>query len=162
MQCAPIQAQGLSKRPDLITGGSDLRSFAIVFVLLSLLGSAASAQKAEDHIAMCLSDDLCESMQKQFKREYPKAYRGDYGSQRNVSFCLADGCRGAVQQNRPLGCAWRLVIIASGSSRVDSTDTDFFEAYCAKRLSPIERVQMRSQAEVLFRQIYKRSLPSGL
>lgn len=130
--------------------------------LVAMFCSPAIAQKADDHLRMCLTGDMCESSRSQFKVEYPKAHRGDYGSQRNVSYCLVTGCDGAVQVNRPLGCAWRIVIVASGSPRVDSTDTGFFAANCRGKLSEIEAVQMATQADALFRRIYKRPLPAGL
>lgn len=130
--------------------------FLIVFIV------PARAQSVEDYLGVCMSGPYCESSQAQFKKWFPLAHRKDYQGQRNVSFCLATGCDGAVQKNPALGCAWRLVIIASGSPRVDSTDTGFFDAYCVKRLSPIEVVQMRSQAGELFEKIYKRPLPAGI
>lgn len=135
---------------------------AIAAIALLVTASTANAQNVDDHLKICTGDQFCESSQDQFKKWFPKAYEKDYQGQRNVSYCLATGCDGAVQQNRPLGCAWRVVIIASGSSRVDSTDTGFFDAYCRNRLSSSEMAQMRSQADALFRQIYKRPLPKGI
>jgi hypothetical protein len=121
------------------------------------------AQSVDDHLRLCPADNqFCEGSKEQFKQWFPKAYQKDYQGQRNVSFCLADGCDGAVQKNRPLGCAWRLVIITSGSQRVESTDTGFFDAYCKGKLSNVEMVQMRSQAGELFKKIYNRPLPAGL
>jgi hypothetical protein len=130
--------------------------------MLALAVGTAQAQNVEDHLRVCDgSTDFCDSSQQQFKTWFPRAYQKDYQGQRNVSFCLADGCDGAVQVNKPLGCAWRLVILASGSPKVDSTDTGFFESRCRK-FSEAEALQMKSQADALFRQIYKRQLPKGL
>lgn len=138
-----------------------MRCFIIAAALVMITGTA-NAQNIDDHLQICTIDRFCESSQQQFKKWFPKAYSKDYQGQRNVSFCLADGCDGAVRKNLALGCAWRIVIIASGSSRVDSTDTGFFDAYCRNRLSESEIAQMRSQAEALFSQIYKRPLPRQL
>lgn len=135
-------------------------------IALSLLSNALigpavmAADEASDHLRMCATgNENCEANRAQFGSEYAKAYARDYQSQRNVSYCLASGCDGAVVENRPLGCAWRIVIIGSGSARVDSTDTGFFKAYCIGRLSQIEVAQMRAQAAALFKEIYKRPLP---
>lgn len=136
--------------------------FALTLASIMTVGtpSSAPAEGADGYLAACGAENTsCASDQAQFRKWFPKAYAKDYQGQRNVSYCLASGCGGAVTQNRPLGCAWRLVIIASGSPKVDSTDTGFFDAYCKGRLSDVEMVQMRAQAGELFRRIYKRSLP---
>ena len=123
--------------------------------MLALVVGTAQAQNVEDQLR------VCDGSQQQFKTWFPRAYQKDYQGQRNVSFCLADGCDGAVQVNKPLGCAWRLVILASGSPKVDSTDTGFFDSRCRK-FSEAETLQMKSQADALYRQIYKKPLPKGL
>jgi hypothetical protein len=139
-----------------------MKSAIAALILLLCATGFGHAQSANDHLTLCLgADQMCEVSKGEFKKWFPKAYQKDYQGQRNVSFCLANGCDGAVQKNLPLGCAWRLVIIASGSPRVDSTDTSFFDAYCEGKLSNIEIVQMKSQAGELFKKIYKRPLPAG-
>lgn len=140
------------------------RLIALTLFTNALVGPAVmAADEASDHLRMCVTGNQnCEANRMQFRNEYPKAYARDYQSQRNVSYCLASGCDGAVTQNRPLGCAWRIVIIGSGSPKVDSTDTEFFKAYCIGRLNEIEVAQMRAQAGALFKEIYKRPLPAFL
>ena len=99
----------------------------------------------------------CESDKQQFKKAYAAAYKRDYQGQRNVSYCLSAGCGGAVQNNATLGCAWRLVILASGSAEVDNTDISNKRVYC-DRLAPDEQETARAQAQELMRRIYKREL----
>jgi hypothetical protein len=130
--------------------------------VLTFAVGTARAQNAEDDLRICDgSTAFCDSSQQQFKTWFPRAYQKDYQGQRNVSFCLTDGCDGAVQVNKPLGCAWRFVILASGSPKVDSTDTGFFDSRYRK-FSEGETLPMKSQADALFRQIYKKPLPKRL
>lgn len=94
--------------------------------------------------------------------QFRKAFAGDYQSQRNVSYCLAEqsACDGAMTYNRPLGCAWRIVILLSGSARVDATDTGFFDAWCRRALSVDERAVSMAQAGALYQRIYRKPLPT--
>ncbi|MFC4174140.1 hypothetical protein ACFOYU_19150 [Microvirga sp. GCM10011540] len=134
----------------------------LLTILLTCAADAVHAQNIDDHLRTCEGgNDFCESSQQQFKKWFSNAYKKDCQGQRNVSFCLTDCYKRSVQVNRPLGCAWRLVILASGSPKVDSTDTGFFDSRCRK-LSGSEALQMKSQADALFREIYKRPLPDVL
>lgn len=69
--------------------------------------------------------------------EYEKlekgAMAGDYQSQRNLAYWLSGGYN-APPQNPILACAWRLVILESGSPKVDAGDIGNKELYCDKRL----------------------------
>lgn len=89
--------------------------------------------------------------------ELPFAYKGNYQAQRNVSFCLWDGCQNAVVPTKTLGCAWRIVILASGSTKVDDTDLMNFR-FCAGELDPTEFSVTKAQAARLFQTIYGRPL----
>lgn len=133
---------------------------AIALTAACFVPESAIAQLADDHLQMCLGDNekICEFSKKRFKAEYPKALKADYQSQRNVAWCLSHGCDDAVQKNTMLGCAWRLVIMGSGSTRVDSTDRDNFRLECGQ-LDKDERGAARAQAQTLMRRIYKKTLP---
>lgn len=120
----------------------------------------ARADTAADHLRSCAGDRACEAQRAAFTTAFKGAMARDYQGQRNVSFCLVDGCDGAVQVNRPLGCAWRLVIINSGSPQADTTDTGFFGAYCRSRLSGQENDLMYAQARQIFQRVYKRQPPA--
>jgi hypothetical protein len=52
---------------------------------------------------------FCQQSAEQFRSEYPRALRGDYGAQRNVAYCLITGRDGAVRTDRITGCAWRAI-----------------------------------------------------
>ncbi|WP_026363027.1 hypothetical protein [Methylopila sp. M107] len=131
-----------------------------LLAVFCLVATPSAAQQIEDVAPLgCPSpDQFCKSSSASLRLAIPKAFKRDYQAQRNVSFCLVDGCDGAIQPNRMLGCAWRLVILASGSSKVDSTDTGFLDAYCASRLSPTEKAAADAQASELFKKVYDRPM----
>jgi len=93
------------------------------------------------------------------KADNVKAWKGNYGGQRNVSYCLSTGCGNLVAINKMLGCAWRIVIIGSGSSEVDVGDIANIKYECG-RLDPAELSVARGQAAAIFQAVYKRSLPA--
>lgn len=99
----------------------------------------------------------CVKMVDQLGADNRKAWKGDYQAQRNVAFCLSDGCDGMLIPNRSLGCAWRIIIIGSGSPKVDSTDTGNLKVYCS-RLDAAERSAAQAQAAAIFRAVYKREI----
>lgn len=145
-----------------------LRVVALAVMLAVVTSAAHSASGAVERelgamVTTCAAApdvSWCKSAAESFRDDWPEALQGDYQAQRNVSFCLATGCDGAVIQNRAHGCAWRVVILASGSAKVDSTDVGFFDAYCRGRLSQAEVVQMKGQAAALFQRVYQRPLPN--
>lgn len=107
------------------------------------------------------NEKWCEATLATFKaKDWPGAWRGDYQGQRNVSYCLSTGCDGAVKENGVGGCAWRIIIMASGSPKVDDTDTQNHKLYCG-RLTDVERAAAHAQAEQTFSAIYGRKLPKG-
>jgi hypothetical protein len=126
-----------------------------------LCSSHALAQSADTYVAMCLgaSDEAwCKANQEQFRREFPLALKGKYAAQRNVAFCLSDGCDTAVKQNPISACAWRIVILASGDSEIHDGDMMNFKSDCG-RLGQPELATAIEQAKGLFKKIYKRNLP---
>ena len=122
----------------------------------------AAAQSADDYLRICLSDgdklDLCEKAGKRFTAEYSRALKGDYQAQRNVGYCLSRDCGEPINQNPPAGCAWRIIILASGSTKVGAGDVSNFEYECGK-LSKIDLATASAQAQAIFPKIYKRPLP---
>lgn len=72
------------------------------------------------------------------------ALSGDYQAQRNLAYTLSTG----IPNDIILGCAWRIVIIESGSTQVDQSDTGNKTAYCGK-LSEDELAAAQAQAKTL-------------
>lgn len=109
---------------------------------------------------VCADDSSwCHHTQAMLAIELPFAYEGNYQAQRNVSYCLWDGCQGAIVPVKTLGCAWRIVILASGSPKADDTDMMNLRA-CAGALDPAQFSVTRAQAARLFETVYDRPLPA--
>ncbi len=85
------------------------------------------------------------------------AYKKDSGDQRNLAFCLSTGCDGAIVMNASLGCAWHIVILASGSAELTDSDVSNFKVECGK-IPPAQLATAKAQAAALFRTVYKREI----
>lgn len=144
-----------------------------VAALIAWVPDAARAAEVDDFIApgQCAgrSEALtsgmsekswCEQGIKTYRKWYPLALKGDYQGQRNVAFCLITGCDGAVTINKPLGCAWRAVILVSGSRQVDQGDVMNFDSHCRGKLTQSEAMVAGSQYAALFQRIYRRTAPA--
>lgn len=143
------------------------RPLAAALIAVSCLtGAPAFAQKAEDYLGYCPDEDnvrkaqyeeTCDELQKLFRKQFPKAMRGDYASQRNVAFWLGMGNKGpAIIQNKITACAWRFVIIASGDPEVGPGDTMNLKHDCGKQLDDVERAAAQGQANALIVEIWRR------
>lgn len=130
-------------------------STLLTVLVVVLIGGPATAQKAQDYFGLCSEPD-CQTEQKEFAKWFPKAMRGDYQGQRNVAFYLGGnsvtGVQGAITANKITACAWRMVIIGSGSPKVDSSDTANVKHDCGK-LDEVERIAAQSQATTLITKI---------
>ncbi len=118
---------------------------------LALLATTLPSQAAgaDDHLALCAHPPeaaQCEADRAEFRQAFAAAHRGDYQAQRNVAFCLETGCHGAVRPNPTLACAWRTVILLSGSPRVDVTDRSNHRLACG-RLDRITTATAEAQAK---------------
>lgn len=79
------------------------------------------------------SSKHCEISRVEFRNQnWPNAWKGDYQAQRNVAYCRADGCGGAVEVNLAEACAWRSVIIEVNADDADDTDTRNLNQDCGK------------------------------
>lgn len=137
-----------------------MRGFLLSLAICAALGAASGPARSAsiDNILNACSDGddgaSCRAGKDEFKREWPKANRGDYGAQRNVAYCLLRGCDGAVAVDGVAACAWRTVIIASDAAW-DNGDMMNYTADCAG----VKR-QGAEMARILFRKIYKRRMPA--
>lgn len=133
--------------------------------LAAALTVATAAAGAEPMRQIVLADcrgaaDIgqCKRAHAALAKDQRLAWSGNYGAQRNLAFCLATGCSGAVVPNRVTGCAWRFVIIAAVHGEADASDIGNIVHDCG-RLSPDERAAAREQAGRLFQAVFKRSFP---
>lgn len=91
----------------------------------------------------------------QSQKELEKtALRGDYQAQRNLAYSFVAPMQGE-DLNPVSGCAWYLVILRSGSKRVDVTDSNNATLYC-DRLSKTEQISAYGKADALVRRIYNK------
>ncbi|QZN99513.1 hypothetical protein [Chenggangzhangella methanolivorans] len=88
-----------------------------------------------------------------------RAWKGDYQGQRNVAFCLLTGCDDSIRVDRLTGCAWRIVIVQSGASEVDQSDTLNLDVNCAAKLSRTEKQAAVAKAATIYKKVYGRAAP---
>ena len=84
--------------------------------------------------------------------EMKKALAGDYQAQRNIAYYYSTGVDGHTQ-DVITGCAWRLVILKSKPSQIDSTDTNNKTVYCDQQLNSQQRRQSEIKSETILRMI---------
>jgi hypothetical protein len=119
---------------------------ALPAALVATLISACSP-KPGDHA----SKDAPSSID-QYDQLEKAAYLGDYQAQRNLAYTLTTG----IPRNNILGCAWRIVIVQSGSEQVDQSDTGNKRIDCDQKLSPDEVLAAQAQAKTIQARIAKK------
>lgn len=82
---------------------------------------------AEDFIVPATSDELDTS---KFEQTKDKAMHGDYQAQRNLAYGYSSWPYPGQEKNLILACAWRMLILKSGSERVDNTDVSNEKVDC--------------------------------
>jgi hypothetical protein len=85
-----------------------------------------------------------------------RALSGNLDAQRELAECLDKGCQGNPP-DRALACAWRIVIMASGSVGLTAADAQARRLAC-EALSPSEQSVALAQAKSLFAKIHGREL----
>jgi hypothetical protein len=107
---------------------------------LLLIGAAALSATAADAAS-------------QFDQINAKALAGDYQAQRNIAYGYSTAPYPGQQTNVLLGCAWRIVIMHSGSAKVDDTDISNQRVQCGK-LDSQQLAAAQAQARRLYLQVY--------
>lgn len=98
----------------------------------------------------------CRYTRDTWKTEYSDAIAGKYQRQRNVAFCLSTGCDKAIQPDKVLGCAWRIVIAKSGHAKVDTVDAANLKRFCGQDyITQAERRVAETQARSMVMMIGK-------
>ena len=106
------------------------------------------------------ADATCERSMAEFEgKDWPRSWAGDYQAQRNVAYCLSNGCDGAVQVNRTAACAWRMVILAAAHDSAGDGDVVNMKADCGK-LDEAGIAAARIKAERLAERIAKIAPPN--
>lgn len=128
-----------------------LTGIAGALALLSLVAPAAEADDADIHLDLCAGKPepaLCEAARAEFRHAFADAMGGGYQGQRNVAYMLETGDHGGIRRNPVLACAWRMVILRSGSPRIDRSDLGNLRFTCG-RLDPVESATAEAQAKRL-------------
>lgn len=90
-----------------------------------------------------------------FKTVLDLAMKGDYQAQRNIAYGYADYPYKGQNKNAILGCAWYLVVLNSGSSKLHAGDTGNVRVYCGQ-LNETSQQAALVQAKKLYKKIYKK------
>ena len=91
------------------------------------------AQTYVDTTVQCSQNsnpDRCQHTRDTWKADYEEAIAGGYRAQKHVALCLSTGCDMAIQPDKMLGCAWRIVIADAKSAQADSTDVTNLSRFC--------------------------------
>lgn len=89
------------------------------------------------------------------------AYQKDYPSQRNLAYCLFDGCSGTIAADPVQSCAWRYVIMASDHPDLVSSDAGNLDI-CLSKLTWRDAELAKSRAAKLVALIYGSAFLSKL
>ncbi|MCZ7501233.1 hypothetical protein [Agrobacterium sp. ST15.13.015] len=138
-----------------------MRSSALIAIAaLAIFPAASFAQATRFQKADCstsLDHTVCMAQTKQMASDWKRANNGDYGSQRNVAFCLKNGCDGSTKIDAVGACSWRMIIQAAENEK-DAADRWSYEADC-KPLTNSDRRTAINQAEKIYSRIYGKQMP---
>lgn len=108
----------------------------------------------------CIDDPkhLCDSNRLRFLTDWSKAWSGEYIAQRNIAFLLSRPQPGVLPDTIQ-GCAWRIVIAATGSADNRAGDRSNYHAECSK-LSSTDFAAAKAMAPKIFEKSSGGKLPS--
>lgn len=112
----------------------------------------ASQAASADSEAKPSSEPAQEADPNNYEELERAALAGDYQAQRNLAYTLTT----SIPHNQILGCAWRIVIVESGTDQVDQSDTGNKQFDCDKKLNADEINAAKAQAKKLQEKIAKR------
>lgn len=114
----------------------------------------------EEMVTICVNvpdEAICKAEVQSLKSDWQRALKRDYQAQRNVAYCLTNGCNGAVIVDKVEGCAWRMVIQGT-SVRKEPTERMSYEAACGV-LQNSQRREALDRAEAMYKALYRKELP---
>lgn len=98
----------------------------------------------------------CQHTRDTWEADYDEAIAGGYRAQKHVALCLSTGCDEAIQPDKMLGCAWRIVIADARHVQADSTDATNLNRFCGTDyLDDNGKLAAASQAKAMLRLIGK-------
>lgn len=154
-----------------------MKKAVIAAVAATLLITAANAGDVLEELDPYIREHECDSLPSGrnspaeqcksdiawFKRDYPTALKGDYQAMRNIGafFTLGAYYEPSTKRfygiviNKPLGCAWRAALLASGDTQVNDLDQSGFKNLCLDTLNRQQLVQAEGQYRALMQRIFK-------
>lgn len=100
--------------------------------------------------------DRCQHTRDTWKTDYDEAIAGGYRAQKHVALCLSTGCDMAIQPDKVLGCAWRIVIADTKHAQADSPDATNLNRFCGTDyIDATGKLAAASQAKAMLRLIGK-------
>lgn len=98
----------------------------------------------------------CQHTRDTWKAEYEEAIAGGYRAQKHVALCMSTGCDSAIQADKMLGCAWRMVIADARHAGAENSDATNLNRFCgADYLDQNGKLAAASQAKAMARLIGK-------
>jgi len=137
---------------------------ALACLVCTVGGAMAQAlDTPESLLASCdfaskYNQSWCMSEQVRFVEIYRKSLNKDYYGQRSVASCLVSGCDGAVTIDKRRACAWRMLIVSSGSPYVDTSDRSNYRLDCSGMTTDADRAAVHSMAGDLMMRVYGKPL----
>ncbi len=135
-------------------------SALIAVAALATFSATSFAQDSKFQKADCGTSSnhaVCVAQAKQMASDWRRANNGDYGSQRNVAFCLKNGCDGSTKIDAVGACSWRMIIQAAENKK-DAADRWSYEADCKPLTNSDRRIAIK-QAEKVYSRIYGKQMP---
>lgn len=127
--------------------------FAVAMTVFSC-DTMAFEMRADRWIDSCSSSYLCDD----FKRDWPKALKGNPTAQKNMTFYFSTGAKGAVKRDLLVACAWEIVLLAARHPETMSFEGTNLRHYCGRdAVGSLDRPI--SIASDLFGSIYGKPLP---
>lgn len=106
----------------------------MLLLLAACAPASAQSQNVSDYVQDCSAatdTSACKMMSQDIDKDLAGAWKADYQSVRNVSYCLMTGCDGAVRIDVTEGCAWRAIaytLAPTGKEKI--SETKMMDAYC--------------------------------
>lgn len=132
----------------------------LLSMTLSQMGNLSEAKKVEEEYSKikdpASADKFLIEKYSTAKNELEQlALNGDYQAQRNIAYSYATDPE-KFGRNHIQACGWYLVVLSSGSPKVDAGDKSNVEVYCShKFLNDSERSQAFSFGKEIYGKIYK-------
>ena len=159
VSCSSAENEEKAGRPDSPKKVEDLAGARLKAEAMYPVHPLPKGAPAAPTTGGCVTE-LCEVDRASFgRKDWPKAWQGDYQAQRNVAYCRSTGCGGAVETNAAEACAWRSIILAAHVGTANDTDAANLRMDCGK-LDDAGVAVAINNAQSIYPRIYDKSMPA--